>query len=205
MEKKLVRLNKRQKNNNSNINILLEKENEKKISNLNLNKYENNSNNNQKNQINNIMDYDNKEKDYLSLFNKQNFEINIDKEINNTDLGANEFIRPFINSDKTSKTDSNYISNNINSKNLTLMNFLEKKISGNNLNRSVNKVSLTNNRSAFLPDKNTNFNIDDFNQKNLNKINIPKDEYIDFFQKQIDDNNKNNIKFDSNNKELLKK
>ena len=204
MEKKIVRLNKRQKN-KTQINVSLENENDKKISKMNLNKYENSLNNNQKNKKSEIMNYGNKGKDFLPLYNQQNFQINLDKEINISDLGTNDFLKTFIKSEISSRTNSNLNDNNINSRNMSLMNFIDNKFINQSLNNNMNKSTLTFNRNGLLKDNNLSFNTNEFNTNKSIKISKLRENYFDFIQKHYEDNNKNNEKLDTNNKELLQK
>ena len=70
-------------------------------------------------------------------------------------------------------------------------------------NMSVNTIS-NNNVNAILND-NLSYNTEPFDSKYTVKINKIKDDYIDFLQKEFEDNTKKSVKLDTNNKELLKK
>ena len=67
---------------------------------------------------------------------------------------------------------------------------------------------MTNTNNSILNNNNnipyTN-NVEPYDSKYSFKINKIKDDYIDFSQKEFEDNSKNNANLDSNNKELLKK
>ena len=70
---------------------------------------------------------------------------------------------------------------------------------------NIDNSIVTNNNNLLLIDNNKSTHADRLDPKNAIKINKIKDDYIDFLQKQYEDNNKINFSLDSNNKELLKK
>ena len=67
------------------------------------------------------------------------------------------------------------------------------------INSNINKKNISPGKSNAL------FNNDLYDSKYSFKINKIKDDYIDFLQKEFEDNTKKSAKLDSNNKELLKK
>ena len=73
-----------------------------------------------------------------------------------------------------------------------------------NSNINTNLISNSNNSYNILND-NMPLNTEPFDSKYSFKINKIKDDYIDFLQKEFEDNTKKSVKLDSNNKELLKK
>ena len=77
-----------------------------------------------------------------------------------------------------------------------------KNIKNINLNTNIHPSSLSPNKSNSLYNENINEQYDSKYSLKMNKI---KDDYIDFLQKEFEDNAKKSIKLDSNNKELLKK
>ena len=77
-----------------------------------------------------------------------------------------------------------------------------KNIKNINLNTNIHPSSLSPNKSNPLYNENINEQYDSKYSLKMNKI---KDDYIDFLQKEFEDNAKKSIKLDSNNKELLKK
>ena len=91
----------------------------------------------------------------------------------------------------------------------------EKNIKGLNMNISSNNVidikninlntNITSNNITPNKQLNSLFNTDQYDSKYSFKINKIKDDYIDFLQKEFEDNTKKSAKLDSNNKELIKK
>ena len=69
-----------------------------------------------------------------------------------------------------------------------------------NLNTNITSNNITPNKQL-----NSLFNTDHYDSKYSFKINKIKDDYIDFLQKEFEDNTKKSAKLDSNNKELIKK
>ena len=67
-----------------------------------------------------------------------------------------------------------------------------------NTNKNINQRNIS-------PNKQPLFNNDQYDSKYSLKINKIKDDYIDFLQKEFEDNAKKSAKLDLNNKELLKK
>ena len=79
-----------------------------------------------------------------------------------------------------------------------------------NYSANISNSFMTNNNSILNNNNNNNNiaytnNVEPYDSKYSFKINKIKDDYIDFLQKEFEDNSKNNAKLDSNNKELLKK
>ena len=141
-------------------------------------------------------------KDFLQKYNNN---------IDDFNFNENAYKFPMSNSEMTSLTESN----SINTKNASNKNKLKKNINlkannvidiknikNINLNANIHQKSLSPNKSNSL----YNDNINDANDSKYSfKMNKIKDDYIDFLQKEFEDNAKKSIKLDSNNKELLKK
>ena len=90
-------------------------------------------------------------------------------------------------------------------KNIKSPKIINKNMKNINLNNNINISNIsTKNSSAGLND-NMSYNTEPFDSKYTFKINKIKDDYIDFLQKEFEDNTKKSVKLDSNNKELLKK
>ena len=144
--------------------------------------------------------------------------------INNYGFNDNSYAFP---RDISILTDSNLFDNsstNTNSNN-TINNIKTKGLNNNislyetkNTKKDKNKVknmnySTKNKSSSFISsssnntilNKNLGFNQEPFDSKYSFKINKIKDDYIDFLQKEFEDNTKNNAKLDLNHKELLKR
>ena len=81
-----------------------------------------------------------------------------------------------------------------------------KNIKNINLNTNIHSSNLSPSKSNPLYNNNNPNNINEqYDSKYSFKMNKIKDDYIDFLQKEFEDNTKKSIKLDSNNKELLKK
>ena len=132
------------------------------------------------------------------------------------EFGFNEktaYMLPITNKDLTdiSENNNNIYENNIeeNNSNKTLNNNvidINKNIKTINLN--INNMNNSFHQSSNIsPNKQMNsllFN-DQYDSKYSFKINKIKDDYIDFLQKEFEDNTKKSAILDSNNKELMKK
>ena len=98
--------------------------------------------------------------------------------------------------------------NKQNNKNTKEIKGLNMNMSGSNIidmkNINLNSNILPNNLSQNKQ-VNSLFNNDPYDSKYSLKINKIKDDYIDFLQKEFEDNTKKSAILDSNNKELLKK
>ena len=104
----------------------------------------------------------------------------INNTVNNYGISENAYIFPMSNRDISLLSDSSKVENNSNTSNTTIS------------------------RKAKVKD-NTSNKGDVYDSKYTVKINKIKDDYIDFLQKEFEDNTKKSVKLDSNNKELLKK
>ena len=110
---------------------------------------------------------------------------------------------------------SNKTINNIKTKGLNNnISLYETKNTKKDKNKNKNLNYMPNNKSSSfistmknssMLNKNNLFKSDPFDSKYAFKINQIKDEYIDFLQKEFEDNTKNNAKLDLNHKELLKR
>ena len=104
----------------------------------------------------------------------------INNTVNNYGISENAYIFPMSNRDISLLSDSSKVENNSNTSNTTIS------------------------RKAKVKD-NTSNKGDVYDSKYTVKINKIKDDYIDFLQREFEDNTKKSVKLDSNNKELLKK
>ena len=77
-----------------------------------------------------------------------------------------------------------------------------KNIKNINLNTNIHQSLSPNKSNPLYTNEKSN---DLYDTKYSFKMNKIKDDYIDFLQKEFEDNTKKSIKLDSNNKELLKK
>ena len=141
------------------------------------------------------------------------------------DIGLNEsnYMLPLNTNNLTVLTDTNIYENNNstvnnitpNSKNNLKKNKQMKNLSMNNNNvidiKNIKNINLNTNihPNNLSPKKSNTYFTENFNDpydsKYSIKINKIKDDYIDFLQKEFEDNTKKSVKLDSNNKELLKK
>ena len=167
----------------------------------------NNINTTKNNFVNGLLSDDKtKSKDYISKYqNKSTFPVKITNNINNYIPDENEdFLKAFTNKNTSSYVESNYLKHKNNSKflirNYSMNNYINTTFH-NNIDNSI----ITNNNNVLLIDNNKSTHADRLDPKNAIKINRIKDEYIDFLQKQYEDNNKINFSLDSNNKELMRK
>ena len=104
------------------------------------------------------------------------------------------------NNNKKNNSSKNKSIKNVNMKTNNVIDI--KNIKNINLNTNIHPSSLSPNKSNPLYNENINEQYDSKYSLKMNKI---KDDYIDFLQKEFEDNAKKSIKLDSNNKELLKK
>ena len=104
------------------------------------------------------------------------------------------------NNNKKNNSSKNKSIKNVNMKTNNVIDI--KNIKNINLNTNIHQSSLSPNKSNPLYNENINEQYDSKYSLKMNKI---KDDYIDFLQKEFEDNAKKSIKLDSNNKELLKK
>jgi hypothetical protein len=143
--------------------------------------------------------------DFIPFYNKKNFNINLDSKINNK-LDNNENTSPYF----SSLTQTNFMdirSPKFASRNISLDNFVNKKLLENNVFKSMKNIPLSPSTNILPNDNNSQIiSPEKPSPKYSNKINNVRDDYIDFLQKQFEDNLKNNPKLDTNNnKEFLKK
>ena len=115
-------------------------------------------------------------------------------------------------------TDSNIFDNNSSISNITTSKNNINKIKKNSKNQNNNKTDknidlnnkittslISNNTSSGILNDNISYQTETYDSNYSNKISKIKDDYIDFLQKEFEDNTKKSVKLDSNNKELLKK
>ena len=113
--------------------------------------------------------------------------------LNNFDF--NEIYEEGQNANKNSKNPKSIKSLNMKANNVIDI----KNIKNINLNTNIHSNNLS-------PSKSNENNINEqYDSKYSFKMNKIKDDYIDFLQKEFEDNTKKSIKLDTNNKELLKK
>ena len=171
-----------------------------------INGMETNNFSDKKNKFVNGVISDGKTKEYIPKYlNKSNYLIKVKKDINNNNIEENdETKKNYINKSNMGLTESNYVKHKNDSK------FLIRNVSMNNyinntFHNNIDNSIITNNNNVLLIDNNKSTHADRLDPKNAIKINRIKDEYIEFLQKQYEDNNKINFSLDSNNKDLLKK
>ena len=171
-----------------------------------INGMETNNFSDKKNKFVNGVISDGKTKEYIPKYlNKSNNLIKVKKDINNNNIEENdETKKNYINKSNMGLTESNYVKHKNDSK------FLIRNVSMNNyinntFHNNIDNSIITNNNNVLLIDNNKSTHADRLDPKNAIKINRIKDEYIEFLQKQYEDNNKINFSLDSNNKDLLKK
>ena len=117
----------------------------------------------------------------------------------------NTYMLPITNKEINDITENNNTYDNnteINNQNKNANNIIDiKNIKTINLNNNIHQ---NNNKSPNKQNNSLLFN-DQYDTKYSFKINKIKDDYIDFLQKEFEDNTKKSAILDSNNKELLKK
>ena len=158
-----------------------------------------------KNRIKQTITEDKEKEDFIPLYNKKNFNININNKINNIKQDNSEYTTPYI----SSLTQTNFMdirSPKFGSRNISLDNIINKQILENSAFRSMKNIPLSPSTNVLSTDNNTLvLNTEKSSPKFSNKMNKVRDDYIDFLQKHIEDYSKNNTKLDTNNKEFLKK
>ena len=182
----------------------------------NLNQYELNNTDQDVNIIDNssnnyIHDITEEKEKKLPFSSKRAYLSKMNNSLNNFSFKDNTFSFPMSNRDISVLTDSTLLENNANNskiisnknnKNILInpnlnSNILDKKFGLNKINASINSSGIIN--------ENSSNQIDPYDSKYSIKINKIKDDYIDFLQKEFEDNTLKSVKLDTNNKELLKK
>ena len=156
-------------------------------------------------------------KAYLSKLNNS---------INNFDFSENSYMIPINNRDLSMLTDTNIFDSNSNNTNTTTSNNSNKnkvlknmsmknmktknpmdnnKMKNTSYNNNIPNMPNNNSNSNSILNDNLSYQTEPYDSKYSIKINKIKDDYIDFLQKEFEDNTKKSVKLDSNNKELLKK
>ena len=178
-------------NNNKNITV-------KKKNNINYIEEDNN------NYVNEISEDKNQKifKGFLNNFNQMNeydtYVFPVSAKDNITSIEETNIYNN--NNNKKNNSSKNKSIKNVNMKANNVIDI--KNIKNINLNTNIHPSSLSPNKSNPLYNENINEQYDSKYSLKMNKI---KDDYIDFLQKEFEDNAKKSIKLDSNNKELLKK
>ena len=181
------------KTNNNNKNITVKKKN-------NINYIEEDNNN----YVNEISEDKNQKifKGFLNNYNQMNeydtYMFPISAKDNITSIEETNIYNN--NNNKKNNSSKNKSIKNVNMKANNVIDI--KNIKNINLNTNIHPSSLSPNKSNPLYNENINEQYDSKYSLKMNKI---KDDYIDFLQKEFEDNAKKSIKLDSNNKELLKK
>ena len=181
------------KTNNNNKNITVKKKN-------NINYIEEDNNN----YVNEISEDKNQKifKGFLNNFNQMNeydtYVFPVSAKDNITSIEETNIYNN--NNNKKNNSSKNKSIKNVNMKTNNVIDI--KNIKNINLNTNIHPSSLSPNKSNPLYNENINEQYDSKYSLKMNKI---KDDYIDFLQKEFEDNAKKSIKLDSNNKELLKK
>ena len=171
-----------------------------------------------------------KNMNYLENNNNINYNQSIDEKKDNKlfkgflqklnkigEFGFNEkntYTFPISDRDLNIIDESNIYENNNNNQNKESRNKNKKSLNmnmgGNNVIdiKNIKNINLSTNihQNNLSPNKQANslFN-EEYDSKYSSKINKIKDDYIDFLQKEFEDNAKKSALLDSNNKELLKK
>ena len=104
-----------------------------------------------------------------------------------------------------SKSDNKINLKFFSTRNNSMNNMMSTKTVNSNNNKNSDNIVFSNNNNIMLIDKNTSYNSERLDVRNVIKINKLKDDYIDFLKKEYEDKSKNNTQLDINNKELLKK
>ena len=181
------------KTNNNNKNITVKKKN-------NINYIEEDNNN----YVNEISEDKNQKifKGFLNNYNQMNefdtYMFPVSAKDNITSIEETNIYNN--NNNKKNNSSKNKSIKNVNMKTNNVIDI--KNIKNINLNTNIHPSSLSPNKSNPLYNENINEQYDSKYSLKMNKI---KDDYIDFLQKEFEDNAKKSIKLDSNNKELLKK
>ena len=178
-------------NTNNNFIYDIKEEREKKIPSMNKNDYLSKLNNNMNN-------YGFSDSSYMFPINNRDLSIltdtNIlDKHSSNTNITQ---------SSNKNKVLKNLSVQNMKSKNLGDNTKIKNMILNNNIDNSLMSNNSTN---SMINSNNLSYQSEPYDSKYSIKINKIKDDYIDFLQKEFEDNTKKSVKLDSNNKELLKK
>ena len=137
--------------------------------------------------INNNINFDFSDNTYMFPMDNKNISVYADSAILNTNTSNTKNMG---NKNKTK------VLKNSSMQNMKPKNLKDNKIKNMILNRDINTVVSS---SPILNDNSQ------FDPKYSLKINKIKDDYIDFLQKEFEDNTKKSVQLDSNNKELLKK
>ena len=135
----------------------------------------------------------------LDQSGKSSYLSKLNNNIHNFSISDNPYLFPLNNRDISLLTESNIDNNSTNSN--TIASNKQNKISKNLPNPGGNKNNILDKK--ILNDN--AYENDPYDSKYSIKINKIKDDYIDFLQKEFEDNTKKSVKLDSNNKELLKK
>ena len=135
----------------------------------------------------------------LDQSGKSSYLSKLNNNIHNFSISDNPYLFPLNNRDISLLTESNIDNNSTNSN--TIASNKQNKISKNLPNTGGNKNNVLDKK--ILNDN--AYENDPYDSKYSIKINKIKDDYIDFLQKEFEDNTKKSVKLDSNNKELLKK
>ena len=157
----------------------------------------------------------------LTIAKKKTYLTKLNNSLDNFDFNDNNLIYPLTNRDSPLLTDSNLYNFKINNantitnkhlksiKNKTMKNLTSPNIKNKNRNRvpsnNVNRSIILNKNSSAIINNNNPYKTEPLDSKYSIKINKIKDDYIDFLQKEFEDNTKKSVQLDSNNKELLKK
>ena len=152
----------------------------------------------------------------LPATSKNGYISKLNNSINSFTFNDNTYIFPMNNRDISILTESNIFDSNSTNSNTSVSrhnkNTIKRNLTNQNLKQKTKNRSVNNNiNTNLISNKNPN-PIDDlsyqkepYDSRYSIKINKIKDDYIDFLQKEFEDNTKKSVKLDSNNKELLKR
>ena len=156
--------------------------------------------------------FEDKIKEFNSPNNRRNipFKINkLENNLNEINIYDNDYDVKNENGRKYEITDSKYKTKKnkkfFSNRNNSMENISSNKMNNSNFNNNFDNIVFSNSNNIMLIDKNTSYNSERLDVRNVIKINKLKDDYIDFLKKEYEDKSKNNNQLNINNKELLKK
>ena len=143
--------------------------------------------------------------EFLQNYNKNDFEYDESAyrfPINNNNLTESNAYEKSNNTNSTNQKNNSKKTKLKKSYNMKANNVIDiKNIKNINLNTNIHQSLSPNKQNPSFNEKMNDL----YDSKYSFKMNKIKDDYIDFLQKEFEDNAKKSIKLDSNNKELLKK
>ena len=143
----------------------------------------------------------------LSSTSKRTYLKKMNNSINNFNFKDNTFKFPIGNIDISLLTDSTLLENNTSNSKIISDKNNKNIVINQSLNNNIldKKFGLNKIKSGGIINDNSSNQMEPYDSKYSIKINKIKDDYIDFLQKEFEDNTLKSVKLDTNNKELLKK